>query len=177
MVQNSGLIMFLHHRLRTRFTCSSHANSNLTVQILDCQRSLSGNKGKSKLHQRMCILACTGVLFFPLLWVNLIFLGCFQIHNLPCNSVVPHSRWFLTGVAQLNFYCFVSRLSYFSALSKLLELLPLLQGRALLKGNTQVCCVFFMHKDKFGVRGMTCLMFMQYQLQRLFEQWVLSYNS
>lgn len=35
-----------------------------TSLILDHQRSLSGNKGKSKLQQRMCIFASTGVFFF-----------------------------------------------------------------------------------------------------------------
>lgn len=174
---DSGLIMFLPPRVRTRFACSSHANSNLTEQIFDHQRSLSGNKEKSELHQKMCIVACTSVLFFPSLWVHLIFLSCFQIHNLPWNLVLPHSRWFLTGDAQLSFYCFVSTLSYFSALSKLLEPLPLLQGRTLLNGNTQACCHFFMHQAEFGIRGMTFLMCVQYQLWRLFLKWISPYNS
>lgn len=64
MVQNSSLMYVHHYQLRTMFVCPSCANTNLTVEVLDQQKSLSGNKRKRKLQQRRCILICTGVIFF-----------------------------------------------------------------------------------------------------------------
>lgn len=117
--------------------------------------------------------------FFSLkLWVNLIFFSYFQIHNLPCISVLPHSRWFLTGVAQLNSYCIVSRLSYFSALSKLLELLLLLQGRAQLKRNTQGCSPFLKAQTwVWDKRNNILDVYAEVTQKTVFEQWVFSWNS
>lgn len=159
-----------------RFVCPSCANSNPTVQVLDHERSLNGNKRKTAAKNVYLNLYRSSL--FYLFWVNLIFLSYFQIHNLPCISVLPQSRWFLTGVAQLKSYCFVFRLLYFSALSKLLELLLLSQGRADLKGNTQGCSPFFKAQTWVWENRNNILdIYAELTQKTVFEQWVLSWNS